>query len=51
MLQIKDTNQVMMEIGDVYEEVFFNLLKKSFIYYTCKVNAESRKVLSEPDSD
>lgn len=47
MLQIKDTNQIMMEIGDVYEEVFFNLLKKSLIYYTYKVNAEGRKDISE----
>lgn len=51
MLQIKDTKQVIMEIGEVYDEVFFNLLKKSLIFYNYKVSAEHRKALCKSDTD
>lgn len=40
MLKIQNTDQIIMETGNVYEKVYFNLLKKSLIFYNSKVNAK-----------
>lgn len=40
MLQIKNSNQTIMETGAVYDEVLYNLLKKALLFYNSKVLSE-----------